>query len=55
MRVEQLDHLAKSASDRVSRSTLYTTTTSTSPWRISPSKCWSAGRSMLAPEIPPSS
>ena len=29
--------------------------TSMSPWRISPSRCWSAGRSMLAPEIPPSS
>ena len=47
--------LAKSANERVSRSTLYTTTTSTCPFLMSSSSRCSAGRSMLPPERPPSS
>jgi len=47
--------LAKSASERVRRSTLYTTTTSTPPASIAASSPRRAGRSMLPPEKPPSS
>lgn len=46
---------AKSSRDRERRSTLYTTTTSTSPDSMSASSLASAGRSMVPPENPPSS
>jgi hypothetical protein len=46
---------AKSASERVSRSTLYTTMMSIRLSRMSASRRCSAGRSMLPPENPPSS
>ena len=42
--------LAKSASDRVSRSTLYTTTVSILLAWMSARSCWRAGRSRLPPE-----
>jgi hypothetical protein len=42
--------LAKSVSDRVNRSTLYTTTTSILPARMSSSIRCSAGRSIVPPE-----
>ena len=47
--------LAKSNSERDSRSTLYTTTVSIRPAAISASSRFSAGRSSVPPEIPPSS
>jgi hypothetical protein len=47
--------LAKSASERVSRSTLYTSTMSIWPARTSAKSCCSAGRSSEAPENAPSS
>ena len=47
--------LAKSSSERVSLSTLYTTTMSILPAAISASSRWSAGRSIVPPEMPPSS
>src|SRR5215469_3795621 len=47
--------LAKSANERVSRSILYTTTMSIRPAVISASSRCRAGRSIVAPEKPPSS
>jgi hypothetical protein len=47
--------LAKSASERVSRSTLQVTTASTLPAWMSARSCRNAGRSIVAPERPSSS
>jgi hypothetical protein len=46
---------AKSKSERLRRSTLYTITQSTRPAWMSASRRFTAGRSMFPPEYPPSS